>query len=328
MTDPEPVTATMKTLRFHGYGEPADVLKLEDATIPRPGSGRIRVLVHACGLNPADWALCRGLFAGGLPRGIGLEVAGRVDAVGADVTDVGAGDHVLGTADYAGCASAGASDYAIMNHWTRVPAGLDLVDAAALPMAVETAFRSLDNLGVSADHTLLIHGAGTTVGFAAVQIALMRGTRVVATAGETFADRLRALGAKVTFYGDGMVDRVIEIAGRAPDLVLDTAPVSGVLPDLIRIAGGDPRRVLTITDFGAASQLGARSSLGEDATLRYEVLGEFAQLAAAGRFTVPVGRTLGLQDWRTALDVSQSGQARGKLVILPGGGASAAEAHV
>ncbi len=318
MTDAEPATATMKTLRFHGYGEPADVLRLEDAAVPSPGPGRIRVLVHACGLNPADWALCRGLFAGDLPRGIGLDVSGSVKAVGADVTDVGVGDHVLGTADYAGCDSAGAADYAVMDHWTLVPAGLDMLDAAALPMAVETAFRSLENLGVAAKHTILVHGAGTTVGFAAVQIALMCGANVIATAGETFADRLRAFGAKVTSYGDGMVDRVIDIAGSAPDLILDTAPPSGVLPDLIRIAGGDPRRVLTITDFEAASRLGARSSFGEDATLRYDVLGEFAQLAAAGRFTVPVARAFGLADWRTALDVSQSGQAHGKLIILPG----------
>ena len=318
MTDAEPATATMRTVRFHSYGEPADVLRLDNATIPSPGPGRIRVRVHACGLNPADWALCRGLFAGDLPRGIGLEVSGLVDAVGSAVTDVGVGDHVLGMADYAGCSSAGAADYAIMNHWTRVPAGLGLPDAAALPMAVETAFRSLGNLGVSAEHTLLIHGAGTTVGFAAVQIALMRGARVIATAGETFADRLRAFGAKVTSYGDGMVDRVVNIAGGAPDLVLDTAPPSGVLPDLIRIARGDPRRVLTITDFEAASRLGARSSFGEDATLRYDVLGEFAQLAASGRFTVPVARSFGLEDWRTALDVSQGGQAHGKLIILRG----------
>ena len=323
MTDAEPATAPMKTLRFHSYGEPVDVLRLEDAAIPSPGPGRILVLVHACGLNPADWALCRGLFAGNLPRGIGLDVSGSVKAVGAGVTDAGVGDHVLGTADYAGCASAGAADYAIMDHWTLVPAGLDLLDAAALPMAVETAFRSLENLGVAAEHTILIHGAGTTVGFAAVQIALMRGAIVIATAGETFADRLRAFGAKVTSYGDGMVGRVIDLAGGAPDLVLDTAPPSGVLPDLIRIADGDPRRVLAITDFEAASRLGARSSFGEDMTLRYDVLGAFAQLAAAGRFAVPVARSFGLEDWRTAFDISQSGQAHGKLMILPGGVASA-----
>ena len=65
----------MKTLRFHEYGEPSEVLRLEEAAVPSPRAGQIRVRVRACGLNPADWALCRGLFAGDLPRGVGLDVS-------------------------------------------------------------------------------------------------------------------------------------------------------------------------------------------------------------------------------------------------------------
>jgi NADPH:quinone reductase-like Zn-dependent oxidoreductase len=312
----ESVTDTMRTVRFHEYGEPADVLRMDRVAMPSPGAGRIRVIVHACGLNPADWALCRGLFQGNLPRGIGLELSGTVDAVGKGVADVAVGDLVLGTADYAGAPVAGASDRAIMDHWARVPTGLDLVEAAALPMAVNTAYPHLESLGVTAGHTLLVHGAGTTIGFAAVQIALMRGARVIATAGDTYAERLRALGATVTSYGDGMVARVTEAAGGPVDLVLDTAPVSGVLPDLIQIAGGEPRRVLTISDFGAAAELGARDSFHEGLTPHYDMIGEFAQLAADGKFTIPVARTFSLEEWRTALDISESGHARGKLVLL------------
>ena len=78
----------MRTVRFHGFGEPVEVLRLEEVAIPEPGVGRIRIHVHACGLNPADWALCRGLFPGNLPRGIGLEVSGMVDAIGEGVTNV------------------------------------------------------------------------------------------------------------------------------------------------------------------------------------------------------------------------------------------------
>ncbi len=313
----ESATAPMRTVRFHDYGEPVDVLRLDRVAVPSPGPGRIRVRVHACGLNPADWALCRGLFPGKLPRGIGLELSGIVDAVGEGVADVVGGDLVMGTADYAGSSSAGAADRALMSYWTRVPAGLDPVEAAALPMAVETAYRSLESLGVTAGHTLLVHGAGTTVGFAAVQIALLRGARVVATAGDTYAEQLRALGAAVTSYGDGMVERVIDVAEGPLDLVLDTAPVSGVLPDLIQIVSGDPRRVFTISDFAAAAVLGVRSSVGEDNALRYDVLGEFAQRAADGQFTIPIARTFALGDWRLALDISQSGHPRGKLVLLP-----------
>lgn len=151
-------------IRFHEYGEAADVLRMEQVVVPDPGPGRIRVAVHACGLNPADWALCGGLFAGRLPRGIGLELSGTVDAVGEGVNDVAVGELVLGSADFAGGYSAGAADRAIMNNWARIPAGLDLVQAAALPMAVETAYRSLEGLGVKAGHSVLVHGAGTTVG--------------------------------------------------------------------------------------------------------------------------------------------------------------------
>ena len=315
----ESSNATMRTVRFREYGEPVEVLHLDRIAVPSPPPGRIRVVVHACGLNPADWALCRGLFPGRLPRGIGLELSGVVDAVGEGVADVAVGDLVMGTADWAGELSAGASDRAIMEHWTHIPPGLDPLRAAALPMAAETAFRSLDNLGLEAGHVLMVHGAGTTVGFAAVQLALMRGARVVATAGDTYARQLLEFGATVTAYGDGMVERVQDIVGGSPGLILDTAPPSGVLPDLVRIAGGDPRRVLTITDFAAAAALGVRNSLGEDATLRYDMLAAFARWAEEGRLAVPIARTFALDEWDLARSISQSGQARGKLVLLPGG---------
>ena len=316
MNGPETKPIKTRTVRFHSYGEPADVLQMDETMLAGPGSNRIRARVHACGLNPADWALCRGLFAGSLPRGIGLEVSGTVDAVGEGVQDVAVGDPVFGSVDFVSPASAGASNFAILQHWTRTPSGLDPIEAAALPMAVATAFGSLDCLGVRAEHTVLINGAGTTVGFAAVQIALMRGSRVIATAGKTFADRLRGLGASVTSYGEGMVERVLEMTGTSPDLILDTAPVSGALAALVKIAG-DPKRVVTITDFAAAKELGVRTNIEEAATLRYDVLGDFAQLAADGKFTVPIARTYPLEDWRAALDVSQSQEARGKLILLP-----------
>jgi len=322
----------MKAIRFHQYGEPAQVLRLEDAPVPSPGDDRVRVRVEACGLNPADWALCRGLFAGDLPRGIGLDVAGVVDAVGAGVTDVKVGGRVLGAADYARCPVAGASDYAILEHWAPAPAGLDMILAAALPLAVETAFRYLAWLDVKAGQTLMVNGGGTTIGFAAVQMALLRGARVIAAAGDTYAERLRALGAVVTPYGDGMVERVRKIAGGSPDLIFDTAPVNmqpniarpgGILPDLIQIADGDPKRVMTCGDFEHAPKLGVRIGLGEAGTgpngavTRWDKLAEFARLAAEGRFTIPIARTFPLEDWREALDISQSGRAHGKLVLLP-----------
>jgi NADPH:quinone reductase-like Zn-dependent oxidoreductase len=320
MTDDATAARTIRTVRFHAYGEPADVLHLETTAVPAPGPGRIRVLVHACGLAPADWALCRGLFAGDLPRGIGIDVSGTVDAIGDGVTGIGVGDLVFGTADWRGAPVAGASDLAIMDHWTPVPAGLDRTQAAALPMALETAYRHLAQLELSAGQTILINGAGSTIGFAAVQIALFRGARVIATAGPTHADRLRDLGAAVTAYGDGMVERVAAISHGPVDLVLDTAPAGGALPDLVRIAGGQQKHVLTISDFAAAAELGVRDSFHEEHWQPYDraaVFAEFAQLAADGKFTVPVAGAFPLGDWRTAMEISLGGRARGKLLLLP-----------
>jgi NADPH:quinone reductase-like Zn-dependent oxidoreductase len=335
MTDHIATAGTMRTVRFHEYGEPGDVLRLERAPVPAPGPERIRISVRACGLNPADWALCRGLFPGQLPRGIGVDVAGEIDALGPGVSGVGVGDLVFGTADWANGASAGASEHAVMDRWTIVPEGLSAIEAAALPMASETAHRSLTQLGLKKGHTILIHGAGSAVGFAAVQIAIMRGARVLATAGGTHAPRLRDLGAKVTSYGEGMVQRVRALGDGPPDLVLDAAPPSGAMPDLVRIAG-DPQRVLTISDFAAAAELGARDSFheqGADPDMRFEasaeirraeasallvdVLPEYAQLAAQGKFGIPIARTLPLEGWRTALELSLSGRPGGKLVLLP-----------
>jgi NADPH:quinone reductase-like Zn-dependent oxidoreductase len=108
MTDHDTASGDTRTVRFHDYGEPADVLRLETIPVPGPGADRVRVAVQACGLNPADWALCRGLFAGDLPRGIGIDVSGTVEAVGEGVTDVGVGDLVFGTADWRGAPAAAA----------------------------------------------------------------------------------------------------------------------------------------------------------------------------------------------------------------------------
>jgi NADPH:quinone reductase-like Zn-dependent oxidoreductase len=321
-TDTTASTATMRTVRFHTNGEPADVLKLETVPVPEPGPGLIRVAVHACGIAPADWALCRGLFPGTLPRGIGCDVSGTVEALGEGVTDVAIGDRVFGNAAWATETSAGAADKAVMDNWFAVPEKLDLTQAAALPMALSTAYWHLGCLGLTAGSTILISGAGTTIGYAAVQIALVRGLRVIATAGKTYEQQLTDLGATVTGYGPGLVERVAALHEGPVDLVFDTAPANGVLPDLVQIAGGDPRRVLTCSDLAGAAELNVRDSFHEDRSAstgpgRFSFFPEFAQLAAEGRFTVPIAGTFPLDRWRTALEVSLTGRAHGKLLLLP-----------
>ncbi len=305
--------STMRALRFHSYGEPADVLRLEAAPIPAPGDKSIRIVVHACGLNPADWALCRKLYDMELPRGIGIDVSGTVDAVGGAVTGVAVGDKVLGWADFAHHPSGGASELAVLDHWAKVPAGLDMNLAAALPMAAIIGHHALDALGARSGQTILVHGGGSMMGFSAVQIAVSRGIKVVTTAGSTYAEALRGFGATVTAYGDGMVERVRALG--PVDLVLAT--VGGALPDLIRVVDGDPKRVLSIADR-TGSELGVRGNYDSGVPLRYETFGEMAQAAAAGTFTIPVAKSFPLEQWREAMETSVSGKAHGKLLLLPG----------
>lgn len=317
MTEPKPTA--MKALYFKTTGNPLDVLCLGEVAIPNPGPGQVRVRVHACALNPADWAVCEGFLPVPPPRGIGFDVSGVVDELGDGVKNIHVGDLVFGVPDYIGYATGGAAEYAILRVFLPIPEGLDLTEAAALPMAVETATRSIDLLPLIAGQTLMVNGGGTMTGFAAVQIALLRGAHVIASAGETFADRLRALGAKVTPYGEGMVERVRELAGGAPDFALHTVQVKGTLPDLVRIVGGDPKRVFSFADRDEEG-IGVRTAWKEQGPngLRYDVLGHYAQLAAGGQFSIPIARTFALEDWREAAELSMSKKAHGKLLLLPG----------
>lgn len=316
MSYPDPTT--MKALYFEAIGKPLNVLRLDDVPIPDPGAGQVRVRVHTCALNPADWAVCEGFLPVPPPRGIGFDVSGTVDALGEGVTSVNLGDLVFGVPDYIGQPTGGAAEFAILKVFLPVPEGLDLTEAAALPMAVETAARSIDLLSPAAGQTLMVNGGGTMTGFAAVQIALLRGVHVIASVGDTFAGRLGELGAKVTPYGEGMVERVRELAGGPTDFALHTAQVQGILPDLVKIVGGDPKRVFSFADRDEEG-IGVRTAWKEQgAGLRYDVLGHYAQLAAEGRFSIPIARTFALQDWREAAEISMDKRAHGKLVPMPG----------
>ncbi len=315
MTSPKP--NTMKALCFQTIGKPLDILLLEDVAIPNPGANQVRVRVHACALNPADWAVCQGFLPVPPPRGIGFDVSGTVDALGEAVTNVSIDDHVFGVPDYIGYSTGGAAEYAVLKVFLPIPEGLSITEASALPMAVETASRSIDLLPLTAGQTLMVNGGGTMTGFAAVQIALLRGAHVIASAGETFAGRLRELGATVTPYGEGMVERVRELAGGAPDFALHTAQVKGTLPDLVKIVDGDPKRVFSFADRDEEG-IGVRTAWQETSALRYDVLGHYAQLAAEGRFSIPIARTFPLEEWREAAEISMSKKAHGKLVLLPG----------
>ena len=300
----------MRKAQFSEFGGP-DVLEIVEADEPHAGPDEIRVVVSAIGVNPADWKMREGAMGGDLPQGAGLEVSGVVDEVGDEVSDVTAGDEVFGPT------SGGAADFALLSNYAHIPASLDFAGAAALPVAVETAVRVLDLLGVGADQTLLINGASGSVGIAAIQLAVDRGARVIGTAGAANLELVRAYGAEATTYGDGLAQRVRELAGGRDgvvDGVVDMGP-SGALPALVEIAGG-PEHVVAIADFEGAQATGVRFSGGPGDERAWHALHDVTTLVESGTFTLPVAATFQLEQIGEAQHAGQSGQVHGKIVLL------------
>ena len=298
----------MKAAQFSRFGGP-EVLEIVDLPDPHPGPGEVRIAVHAAGINASDWKRRRGLMDGDLPQTMGYEAAGIVDEVSEGARGVAVGDRVFG---FSGDGAAQA-ELAVLSAWAPIPRSLDFAHAAALPTAVETAARALDQLGVGSSSTVLINGASGSVGSAAVQLAVARGARVIGTASPVTHDYLRELGAEPVAYGDGMQEHVRAVAPQGVDLALDVAG-SGVLPELIELAGG-AEHVITIADFAGAEHHGVRFSRGDSGRAIY-ALAQVGDLVESGRFSLPVGQTFPLTDVAEAHRVGEAGRVRGKLVLL------------
>jgi NADPH:quinone reductase-like Zn-dependent oxidoreductase len=299
----------MKAIQYSRFGGP-DVLELVELPDPHPEAGQIRVAVRAAGVNPIDWKMRAGTRGGDLPQRTGREVAGLVDEVGEGVSDVAPGDAVFGFAAGGG----GAAELALLADYAPIPPSFDFAGAAGLPVAVETAVRTLDLLGVGARSTVLINGAAGAVGSSAVQIARERGARVIGTASPNNHDYLRSLGAEPTTYGDGLVERIRELAPDGIDAALDAAG-GRALPALVELAGG-PEHVVTIADYAGAEQTGAKFSGGMGTKRAVHALRDIGPLIEAGRFSLPVAQAFPLERIGDAHRLSAAGHVRGKLVLL------------
>ncbi|MFD5625871.1 NADP-dependent oxidoreductase [Streptomyces sp. NPDC127072] len=309
----------MKAVRYSRFGGP-EVLGIEDLPDPHPGPGQIRIAVRAAGVNPSDWKKRRGLMDRELPQTLGHEAAGVVDELRQGVADAALGDRVFGFTTE----ESAQAELAVLSYYAPIPPSLDFPGAAALPAAIETATRALDQLGVGNGSTLLVNGASGSVGSAAVQLALVRGARVIGTAGRANHEYLRSLGAEPVTYGAGLVERVHALAPEGVDVALDVAG-SGVLPELIELAG-DAEQVVTVADFGGAKKHGVTFSSGDTAGRAVHALDEIGALIESGRFALRVARTFPLREVAEAHRVSEQGHTRGKLVLLVDGRSDAGRA--
>jgi NADPH:quinone reductase-like Zn-dependent oxidoreductase len=299
----------MKAVQYIEFGGPENA-KVTDVEAPHAGPGQVRVAVRAVGINPVDWKFGSGMMGGELPLTIGREVAGVVDEVGDGVSDAAPGDKLFGFA-----VGGGAAEYALLDAYAKVPESLDFAGAAVLPVAIETATRTLDLLGVTEGQTVLVNAAAGGVGSATVQLARERGARVIGTASERNHDYVRSLGAEPVAYGDGLVANVRELAPDGVDAAIDAA--GAALADLVELAGS-PERVVTIAAYEDAEKLGVQFSGGMGTERALSAFETVPRLIDEGRFELPVARTYALADGAEALGESHAGHVRGKLVLVLG----------
>ncbi|MFG2594707.1 NADP-dependent oxidoreductase [Streptomyces sp. NPDC048462] len=300
-----------KAYVFTRNGGP-EVEALVEQDAPVPGPGELLVAVRAAGVNPVDWKLRTGYTRPGsepqpFPTVLGSEAAGVVVAAGPDAEGFAAGDEVFGSPLTGGYAEYTLLPVAVTAH---KPAGLSFTDAAALPVAVATAYDGVRQLAPAPGSTLLVTGAGGGVGNAVVQLAHHAGVKVVAVASAAKKEFVESLGAVHVASGASLAGRVRAAAPDGIDAVFDLVggdTLSEVAPLL-----ADPAALISAADKPLAVELGGAAVVRARTSA---VLAEVADLVVAGALRTHVTRTYPLSAAGEALRAVESGHSRGKTVI-------------
>lgn len=306
---------SMKALVYSDFGG-NDRFELTDREEPHVGPDTLVVRVVAAGVNPVDYKIregyLRGLLDTRLPAVPGWDVAGVVEKAGLDTPEFAVGDAVLAYARADVVEHGSVAEYmpVPVRAATRKPENLSFEAAAALPLAGLTALQTLERAGVSEGQTVLIHGAAGGVGSFGVQLARLRGARVVGTASERNHDYLRELGAEPVVYGEGLVPAARGLVPEGFDVIIDF--VGGTTLDSTRDLLADGGVVASIADARARTEFG-----GHYVWVRpnAEQLGELAQLAATGDLRVEIAATYPLDEAAAAYAALEEGHTRGKIVV-------------
>ncbi|MEV6353994.1 NADP-dependent oxidoreductase [Streptomyces hydrogenans] len=293
---------------------------LEQVLLPRPapGPGQILVAVRAAGVNPTDWKhRAAGLFLGRLPLVLGWDVSGVVEAVGFGVTLFKPGDEVFGMLPYPhGVGSHAEYVTGPARAFAAKPAGIDHVQAGALPLAALTAYQAIvDTAAVGPGQRVLIHAAAGGVGHLAVQIAKARGAYVIGTASAAKHEFVRSLGADevIDYRTTDFRDAVQDV-----DMVLD--PLSGDTRarslDVLR-PGGVLVSILPGTDPDEAAKAAARGVRVESLLVEADHAGmnAVAGLAASGALRAHVEAVFPLAEAAKAHALGETNRTTGKIVL-------------
>jgi len=307
---------TMKAVRIHKFGGP-EVLKYEDIPRPEPGSGEVLIRVHAAGVNPVDWKIREGhlkqMMNFSLPLIPGWDVSGVVESAGAGVTRLKKGDEVYSRPDLARNGSYAQYIVVRESEVALKPKSLDHVHAAAIPLAALTAWQALfDAAKLAAGQTVLIHAAAGGVGSFAVQLAKLKGARVIGTASKRNHDFLMELGADETV---DYTSTRFEDAVRNVDVVLDT--ISGETQQRswkVLKKGGFLVSILQPPSPEEAAAHGVRCA-HTFVQPNVSQLAELAALIDTGKLKTIVETVLPLAEAAQAQELNKGGHTRGKIVL-------------
>ncbi|WP_232623586.1 NADP-dependent oxidoreductase [Brevibacterium casei] len=308
---------TMRAATQHSLGGP-EVLEVVDLPRPQPQTNEVLVRVRAAGLNPTDWKhRAAGRFLGQPPFVLGWDVSGVVEAVGVGVARFAVGDEVFGMLSYPyGHGSHAEYVAAPARVFAKKPAGLDHVEAAALPLVSLTAWQMLiEYAQLTPGQRVLVHAAAGGVGHVAVQIAKAHGAHVIGTASGKKHDLLRRLGADETI--DYRTEDFTETATDI-DVVLDTLGGDTAMRSLRTLAPGGIA-VSTVPvgpdDFTTeATRLGVRA-LRMLVDSSHADLTAIAGLVDAGQLRPEIAATFPLEDIAAAHRLGETGRTTGKIVV-------------
>jgi NADPH:quinone reductase-like Zn-dependent oxidoreductase len=289
---------------------PDGSLSVQTRPVPKPGAGEVLIRVRAAGVNPVDWKVAQRRI-GLVP---GVDVAGTIDALGEGVSGFAVGDAVAGWARQSGAYA----EFAVVpvNSLAKKSRALSFEQAAGVPIAAETAYRSLhESAKVQKGQTVLIHGAAGGVGSAAVQIAKAAGAKVIGTASPNNHDFLKSLGVdQVIDYRSQRFEDVVKDV----DLVINTVDVETATRSVAVLReGGTLVSVAGAADAAACAtaKVTCTRPSRETGASNAEMLQRVMELADAGKFKVNVDEAFAMADTAKAWQKSRAGHTRGKLVI-------------
>lgn len=303
----------MKAIRVAQYGQPEGFV-FEELPSPVPGKGEVLIEVAGSGVNPVDWKVLSGAMKAFIPLQLpytpGVEVAGRVAALGAAVTEFSVGDEVFGFIDIVG--GYATEVVASVDRLAHRPSRLSALHASGVPAVALTAWQALhEHAHVKAGQRVLIHGAAGGAGSMAVQMARIAGATVIATASKGNHDYLRTLGAsQVIDYNQTPFETAVEPVDVVLDLVggdTQTRSWSVLKPGGVLVSLVSPPDAKQAEAAGATGKHFATRSNSQQ-------LQHIAALFETGELAIDV-QVLPLSQAEGALRKSLDRHIRGKLVL-------------